>query len=83
MKEARTELRTPFDKNKPVSDSVCQTACDTNAAVEAVMTKYLLARMCTFRTITPTVAIHHARSLSAAVTLPRLSTRRQTEEFSP
>lgn len=54
-----------------------------NTAVNAMMTKYLLTCMRTFRTITPSVAIHHVRPLSAAVTLPRLSTRRQAEEFSP
>lgn len=43
-----------------------------NTAVKAVMTKYLLACMRTFRTITPSVAIHHVRPLNAAVTLPRL-----------
>lgn len=48
-----------------------------------VMTKYLLACMRTFRIITQSVAIHHVRPLSAAVTLPRLSTRRHTEELSP
>lgn len=46
------------------------------------MAKYLLARPRTFRIISPSVAIHHVRPLRAAVTLPRLSTRRQAEEFS-
>lgn len=89
---------TPLDKNKLESHLLCQTKLrNSHTAVnkkrkkkknqkkkrEAVMTKYLLACMRTFRTITPSVAIHHVRPLRAAVTLPRLSTRRQAEEFSP